>query len=463
MKSKIALKTPLYEHQVKAVDKMLPLKVGALFMEMGTGKTRVALELIALRQARITNIVWFCPFSIKWALAEEINKHMENDLVYVFNDKTTLKNIPFHRLHIVGIESVSSSPNTVFCLHEIIKADSYIVVDESFYIKNPAAKRTIWIKELTKICGYKLILTGTPIAHSIIDLYAQIRFLSHKIFGYRSYYAFSKNHIEIIEEEWGYSQKARNTDYLAAKLEPYVYQVSKEKCLDLPDKIYQAHYFEMSFDQRENYKLAKDELLYSLDLDDFKYHNILKLFTVLQQIVCGFKSHATKTETFDNNRIQVLIDILNYIPPDKKVIIFCKYHYDIQTISEALKGQKISLYHGKLKEKTRKRQLEAFRAENRILLSTIGSGGHGLTLNEAQYTIFYNNTFKYTDRIQAEDRNHRIGQESSPNYIDIICKKSIDMKIERAFELKSNVIDMFKNQVRKAEDIEQREKFLETL
>ena len=434
-------------------------------MEMGTGKSRTAMELIALRQKKISNIIWFCPFSIKWALAEELQKHIADqpDLIHVFSDKTKLSDIPIEKLHIVGIESVSSSPNVVFCLHKIISENSYIVVDESFYIKNPSAKRTIWISELTKNCRYKLILTGTPIAHSVIDLYAQIKFLSRKIFGYSSYYAFSKNHVEIIEEDWGYSKEARNTEYLAARLEPYVYQITKEECLDLPDKVYQPHYFDMSFEQREGYNLAKDELLFNLDVDDFDYKSILQLFTVLQQIVCGFRYHKEKVETFENNRLKVLIDVLNYIPEDKKIIIFCKYRYDIQAISEALSEEKISLYHGGLKEKPRKRELKTFRSESRIFLSTIGTGGHGLTLNEAPYTIFYNNTFKYTDRVQAEDRNHRIGQEVSPNYIDIICNDSIDKKIERSFELKSDVVNLFKKQVKQADDIEKRESMLETL
>jgi SNF2 family DNA or RNA helicase len=321
----IALKTSLYQHQQEAVKKLLSSKVGALFMEMGTGKSRTALELIALRQAKISNIVWFCPFSIKWALAEELQKHLADpdDLIHVFSDKTKLGDIPVEKLHIVGIESVSGSPNTVFCLHKIISENSYIIVDESFYIKNPSAKRTIWISELTRNCRYKLVLTGTPIAHSVIDLYSQIKFLSWKIFGYHSYYAFSKNHVEIIEEDWGYSKNARNTEYLAAKIEPYVYQVTKEECLDLPDKVYQPHYFEMSFEQREAYKLAKDELLYSLEMDDFKYNNILRLFTVLQQVVCGFRNYEHKVERFKNNRLAVLADMLNYTPKDKKIIIFC--------------------------------------------------------------------------------------------------------------------------------------------
>jgi SNF2 family DNA or RNA helicase len=84
-------------------------------------------------------------------------------------------------------------------------------------------------------------------------------------------------------------------------------------------------------------------------------------------------------------------------------------------------------------------------------------------LNEASYTIFYNNTFKYTDRVQAEDRNHRIGQTVSPNYIDIICNNSIDKKIERSFELKGDVVDLFKKQVKQAKDAEKRKSILESL
>ena len=124
----IALKTSLFEHQKQAVNKLRNIRVGALFMEMGTGKSRAALELIALRKQKISNIIWFCPFSIKHALAEEIRKHLSagQDFLHIFSDKTSLDNIPQNGLHIVGIESVSNSNNVVFCLHKIINNKTQI-------------------------------------------------------------------------------------------------------------------------------------------------------------------------------------------------------------------------------------------------------------------------------------------------------------------------------------------------
>ena len=433
-------------------------------MEMGTGKTRTVLELIARKQAKISNVVWFCPVSIKYAIAEEIAIHVYHQkLLHIFNDKTLPENIPHARIHIVGLESVSGSVKTIFCLHKIIRSDSYIVIDESFYIKNPSAKRTIWITELTKNCLYKSVLTGTPIAHSVIDLYAQIKFLSSKIFGYRSYYEFSKNHIRFIEEKWGYSQHACNTEYLAAKLEPYVYQVTKDKCLDLPDKIYQPHYFEMSYEQREAYNRSKDDFLFNItDIDNFQGTNILQLFTTLQQIVCGFNN--AENEYYENNRLKALQDVLNYIPAKKKIIIFCKYLEDIENIQTIIANRQetFSPFHGGMSEIEKRDSLKAFRENNKYFLTTFGSGGHGLTLNEAEYTIFYNNNFKYTDRIQAEDRNYRIGQMRPPNYIDIICRDSIDEKIERSFQLKDNAVDVFKKQIQTA-NTESKRKILDEL
>jgi len=107
-----------------------------------------------------------------------------------------------------------------------------VICDESSYIKGHSAIRTNRITYISSRAKYRLALTGTPISQGVEDLFAQMRFLSPKILGYRSFYSFAANHLEYSDKYPGMVVRAHNLEYIAAKIQPYVYQVTKEECLD---------------------------------------------------------------------------------------------------------------------------------------------------------------------------------------------------------------------------------------
>lgn len=442
------LKTSLFKYQQQAVTKLLPLRVGALFMDMGTGKTRTALELIELRKRKIKNTVWFSPVSIKMSLAIDIQKHSSYQ-VYIFNDKTMPGKIPEADIYIIGIESMSSSARIIFSFLSLVSPESFIIVDESSYIKNPFAKRSAWIIELSKQSKYRLILTGTPVTQDIKDLYSQSLFLSPLILGYHSFYAFAQKHIEYTENKFGFMANTINTDFIIKKLEPYVFQVTKKECLDLPPQIYKDYYFPMTSRQAELYWQAKCELLLDLADEDIDSVTIYKLFSALLQIVSGFWNYDEFHE-FRHERSSLLMTVLSEISSSEKVIIWCHYHYDIEHISkQILKFFKVQphVFYGKQTEKQKYQELQEFQNQGRFLIMTTASGSHGLNITEASYNIFYNNTFKYSERQQAENRTHRIGQTRPVTYIDLVCQNSIDEKIQAAFRNKQNLIDYFRDRI----------------
>lgn len=454
------LRTRLFPHQVDAVEKVLPIRIGALFMEMGTGKSRTAIELSYRRLRRIDKTIWFCPVGLKETVRQEILKHTDcNDSdIYVFDNRTTERNMPLCPWYVVGIESMSSSARVVRAVNRLITKHSMVILDESSYIKGHDSMRT---QRLTHICErarYRLILTGTPLSQGVVDLFSQMRFLSPKILGYNSFYSFEANHLEYSEKYPGLIVRSHNIEYLAAKIKPYVYQVTKEECLDLPDKLYSTRYFRMTQEQRQLYEMAKDEIFMELADDDIDSIAIFRLFTILQQIVCGhwnrrLKPGKFKLWEFDHKRIETLIETIYKIPQEKKVIIWAKYRYDIRSIAKALSDcfgrDTVALSYGDLNERKRAEQVEKFRESARFFLATQSCGGHGLTLNESHYVIFYNNGFKYSERIQAEDRCHRIGQEHPVTYIDIECSDSIDERIALALGSKEDAVRAFKGEVDK--------------
>ena len=453
------LKTELMPQQVAAVDKMAPTRIGALFMEMGTGKSLTAIALARLRLEKIDKAVWFCPVSLKPTVRHEILKHTDctDDDVCVFDDKVSAKTLPRCRWYVVGIESMSASVRVVSAVNRLITERTMVIVDESSYIKGHNAARTQRITHIGQRARYRLILTGTPISQGVVDLFAQMRFLSPKILGYQSFYSFAANHLEYHEKFKGMIVRAHNTEYLAAKIKPYVYQVTKDECLDLPDKLFERRYCHMTYEQRSWYEAVKEDILEEALAEDCDSTVIFRLFSALQQIVSGFynqrKGEGKGFHRFDHKRIETLIDTLTSIPPDEKVIIWAKYHEDIYQINAALTekfgADAMALFHGGLSEKKRAAQVERFRATARFFVATPSCGGHGLTLNEAHYVVFYNNGFKYSERLQAEDRCHRIGQEHKVVYLDIVCLDSIDTRIMGALSSKGDVVEEFKSEVDK--------------
>ena len=208
------LKTNLLPHQVNAINKVLPTRIGALFMDMGTGKSRSAIELAYRRAERIDKVIWFCPVSLKETVRQEILKHTGCTPadICVFNGKTAEHNLPKTLWYVVGIESMSSSTRVVLAVRKLITTRTMAILDESSYIKGHNSMRTLRITELCKPARYRLILTGTPLSQGVVDLFAQMRFLSPKILGYESFYSFAANHLEYSEKFPGMIVRAHNTE-----------------------------------------------------------------------------------------------------------------------------------------------------------------------------------------------------------------------------------------------------------
>ena len=448
----------LMPHQIPPFKKLISSRVGGLFMEMGTGKTRTAIEFACLRQSRINRVIWFCPVSLKETIRQEIIKHTDSESIYVFDDQTNMRNIPKAFWYIVGIESMSSSDRVVLTANSLITTRSFVIVDESSYIKGHQSIRTQRITHLSRRARYRMILTGTPISQGVEDLFAQMYFLSPKILGYNSFYSFAANHLEYSKKYKGLIVRALRTDYLAAKIGPYTYQVTKEEAgLDLPLKLFDTRYFSMTWEQREAYEQAKWDILLSIpDEDLIDSYVIFQLFSALQQIVSGFYGE----QEFPHCRLDTLQDVIKLLPDGEKIIIWTKYRYSIRGIVEMLSScygfDSVSQFHGDLNEKERNREIERFRREAQFFVSTAGCGGHGLTLNEARYVVYYENEFKYANRLQTEDRNHRIGQSWRPTYIDIVCSNSIDGRIMDSHAKKGDAVYDFRRQVERVKGVDRK-------
>lgn len=437
---------------------MLPSRVGGAFMDMGTGKSRTGIELVKRRVNKIDKVVWLSPVSLKATVQQEILKHTdcaESD-VYRFDDKTNPGSIPPASWYCVGIESISGSDRAALALRELITPDTFVILDESQYCKSPFAKRTRRITEYSKNCRYRLAMTGTPVSQGAEDLFAQMYFLSPKILGYNSFYSFAANHLEYSDRYPGRIVRAHNEEYLAAKIAPYVYQVTKDECLTLPPKLYSTYCVDLTSEQREQYEYVKERFERTIDqYEEIPSTAIFKLFLSLQQVVSGYyKTSRGKVIELANERIDLLMDVIRMIPGDEKIVIWAKFRYDIDRIGERLTAvygpDSIAYYHGGLTERERNRSEEKFHREAKFFLATRSTGGHGLTLVDSCYCIDYDKQYKAAEQLQAEDRVHRIGQTRKVTIIDLVAVNSIDAHINDALSRKQNFALTFRDEMNAA-------------
>jgi SNF2 family DNA or RNA helicase len=455
---RICLTTECLDHQLAAADKLQRIRVGALFMDMGTGKSRTAIELVFRRREKIDRVIWFCPVSLKETVRREIIKHTggsPEDICLVGRGMRA-ESVSLDALwYVIGIESMSIAVSTIRIADKIITSRSMVICDESTYIKGHRSKRTARITHIGERARYRLVLTGTPLTQGVVDLYAQMRFLSPRILGYNSWYTFARNHLEYSDRYRGLIVRAHNTEWLAAKIAPYVYQVTKDECLTLPGKLYESRWCGLTDEQWEAYGLAKEEFYNDMLVYERRYSQyqsslpIFRLFAALQAIVCGFYGQTSLA----NNRTELLLDVLDSIDEFEKVVIWGKYRHCVDDIcsrvGEAYGKDQVAVFHGGLSEVKRDQELSRWKDSCRFLVATQAAGGHGIDLTAAAYVVFYANGFKYAERLQAEDRNYRIGQHRPVTYIDLWADCKIEDRISAALASKGNVVEQFKQEVDK--------------
>ncbi len=444
----MTLKTELLPHQKEAVGKLSKIKVGALFMEQGTGKTITTLELSRIRMeaGKIDRVIWLCPCSAKGNIKREIAKHCPDGMLGVFT--------------ICGIETLSSSIRAnSYLLGLAQEKRCFLVIDESLLVKNPKAYRTERITTLAEKCPYRIILNGTPISRNEADLYAQFYLLDWRILGYKSYWSFSANHLEY--DDYGKLRRVLNTDFLAKKIEPYTFQVTKKECMQLPEKCYYTQYFYLTEAQKHEYYTAGERLLY--EVDEFKSETIYRLFAGLQAVISGkglkFNKKGDHFETFemfqnpiDNPRIKLLLDLLG--DNDEKAIIFCHYESEINQVHGVLPDA--VRFDGKIPHKQRDQALQEFVRDQKYLVANRNCAGYSLNLQFCHKIIYLSNDWDLGTRLQSEDRVHRYGQKHDVDIIDICAADTIDEKILDCLRRKESILDSLKAEIKNSADTKQR-------
>ena len=458
-------KTRPYAHQLKALEMSWKKEVFAYFMEMGTGKSKVLLDNIAMLydRGKINGALIVAPKGVykNWLeseIPEHLVEHIQNKTVLwqaLINKKQQAKldtlfkpEVDLHIL-IMNVEAFSTKKGLDFAAKFLSCHDALVAIDESTTIKNPGAQRTKNILRLSKLSKYRRILTGSPVTKSPLDLYTQCFFLDPWLLDHDSYYTFRTRYALMktanfngrsVQLVVGY----KNLAELSEKLKPFSYRVLKDDCLDLPSKTFMKRIIQLSPEQKRLYQQMKSMALAELNGKMLTTFNAVTQIMRLQQITCGhFKADDDSIQEIKNNRITELMNVLEEV--EGKAVIWAHWRHDIATIVREIEKEypgSVMTYYGDTTTEDRQKAIRAMQdpeSKIRFLVGTPQTGGYGITLTGASTMIYYSNGYDLEKRQQSEARIDRIGQKKPMTYIDILAEDTVDEKIVKALRKKVNI------------------------
>lgn len=503
MEQQARFKTKPYDHQLRYLNEHGRREYSALLAEMGTGKSFCIINNMAdlWGSHDLDGALIFAPNGVhyNWTL-QEIPKHMPDWVRMRTAHWSSTMNKQEKKNFAALYESVDSSELRVFTMnwealttkrgfeaaHKFAMSCRrlMIVCDESDSVKNPAALRTKALMRLKGLSSWRRIMTGTAITNSPFDAFSQFMFLDETILQTTSYYAFKAEYAEMLHDNHpllvrimekqgkvkvdsqgrkvinGRAPQViaktatgrpayRNLDKLNKLIAPHSFRVLKKDCLDLPEKIYKSAYFDMTAEQKRIYKKAEEEGRLSLNGEDTPFNRLVVL-TKLAQITSGYYLHPEAQEPVriegENPKLELLKDrVKAIVEAGEKVIVWARFRVQIEDIVQALMaaGHEVVQYHGGVSKEDRLDTLERFtNGSASVFVGNQQAGGTGITLVEASHVIYFSQDFSLRNRLQSEDRAHRIGQEKDVVYTDLVAKDSIDGAVIGALINKKDVADV---------------------
>ena len=396
-------------NQLLAYEKFKKLKVGALFMKMGTGKTRIAIELVDYNKCDL--LVYIAPFSTL--------KNIENEFIK-WDLKTPYK--------LIGYETISSSDRQYLeLLNQLENKKVFIVADESIFIKNEDTKRFKRLCELRSKCKYALILNGTPLTKNEWDLYNQMYFLSPLILKMNREQFLNTFFKKITYRKKGHKENTFykfskvNAELLYKMIEPYIFKCDLEF-----NKSEENDYHYVNYENEDDYYIEKEKKLNEY-IENRKSETIVNMLTQLNVIASNY--HKKNDE------------LINYVK-DKQVIVFCNYLKEIEYIKS-----RIDCYVITGSTKNRNKIIDDFKSNNKPLLMTYGVGSYSLNLQFCNEIVYSSINFDYAKLEQSKYRIKRIGQEKDIKYTYFLTDLGITKLILENINKKMTLENLIKEKM----------------
>lgn len=462
---------PFGVFQTDAVSHCLKHDYSALLMEQGTGKSWVALTVAGTRwsagQIEAMIVVAFNGVHEQWC-EEAIPDHL-GEMVprrcWAYKSGKRMPEWLIKRdgtLNILAInfESVHTAAGRT-TMERFINAHAgrvISVVDESQRIKNPEAKSSVEIVELGHYCRYRMILTGTPIAKDLTDMWAQFKYMDDSIFGHEYKSTFRAQFCVMGGPGRRLVVAAKNEERFYEIASPYCYRVTKSEVLDLPDKIYDKWSFELHPEQRRIYDDLKRKFVAELESGEVvTIKHALTLVTRLQQVTCGYialdKERPDDATEYKRLPWNPRLDALKQVRKSRmgKMVIWARFTKDIEDILETYRDSSVSYYGGTGRDERIENKQRYIDDDNITeFCSNPSAGGTGVDgLQKVTRTaVYYSNSYNSIHRWQSEDRTHRIGMTGTCTYIDLVARDTVDGPILRNLRKKKELSDLVLDDIR---------------
>jgi len=450
-----------YAHQRVALSLASQFNAFALLMEMGTGKSKVVLDLFRLRVklGQVDKLIVICPKSVISSWEDEISKHTKitSDRVLVMRDEykrghSRTRDAIFedfllrtdHRVLIVHYDLLRFLQIQA-TLTKATEASKRVMlcVDESTKIKTTSAQRTKETHALCRAIPYRLIMSGLVMPNSLEDIFGQFYAVDLGQALGTSYTRFRHEYFYPVDR-MGFSwlPKPGTRERIAELLDGQGYRVRKDQCLDLPPKIYEVREVEMEEGQRRLYSTIKENLIATIENKRVSCKIALTMLVKLAEVASGLiLDDEGGHHDLPSPKLAALEEILEEIGSDQKAVVFTIFKRSIKRILEQkwAKARGAVALFGETSsdagEIVKKFQTDP---SCTLLVAHPASGGMGITLTSSKYVVYLQNDWNLEFRKQSEDRCHRIGSEwaDKVTVIDIIMKDSIDQTIIRVLKSK---------------------------
>jgi SNF2 family DNA or RNA helicase len=466
---------PLWEHQKQAVLRAQGTDCLGLFMDIGVGKTRAAIDILRYRfhaHNQILRTLIICPKIVCTNWEKEWDKYSKihpwnvvvlrgssKERIDLFTEKCFGEAGPVAQIVITNYEALLMK-DLVDLFHRWgVQA---MVADEAHRLKNPTSKRAKECIKLGDTALYRYALTGTPILNSAMDIFNVFRFLDRGATFGTNFWKFRSIWFEDQNAQWSHRQghfpkympRPETYGEFSNLVSKKAVRAIKSECLDLPPLVRKEIYVDLSPEQKKAYEsMKKDFVAYLDDLEKSGHPRavIAQLAVTkalrLQQITTGYaKCDDGEIYTFnDIPRLEALEDLLEDLAPWHKIIVWSIFHENykaIKTVCEKLHLPFVEL-HGEVASRKRDRNIELFNNDQRVrvLIANQAAAGIGVNLIPSDVAIFYSRNFSLEHDIQAEGRNYRGGSEihNKITRIDIIATGTIDELISKALASKQTI------------------------
>lgn len=461
-----------YRHQQDAYDfvcKLFGLTDGeptstgaALLMEMGCGKTMVAIAVsgILYQSDLADRVLVVAPLSLLGVWESEYLRYADFPVsVTVLRGTGAKKEEQLNRANAgKGLCVVVVNYETAWRMEDqLFRYDAdLIIADEGHKIKEARTAQSKGLHTLGKKARYRLLLTGTLITNKEIDVFSQYKFVNPQVFG-NSFYAFRNRFFDMT----GYGlhtpvfKKSRTGEFLE-RLHSIAFRVTKAEALDLPDTTEETRYVELEPKAMKLYRELARESYAELQNGEISAVNILTKTLRLSQVTGGFVGDdEKKMHRVSTAKMEALADILDAALADgKKLVIMARFVAEMDAIREMLEKRGIGFAEVRGGVKDRAEEVRRFQEEPdcRAFIGQIAAAGLGLTLTASDTMVFYSMDYSMSNFTQAQARIHRIGAKGTCHYIYLVAKGTVDEKVMAALRDKVDLAKALVDDYRAGKD-----------